>query len=242
MRSLPEFEAGKGRTTVELLFEPNQSFFVIFTGEGGRDRIATRNFPSLDTLALPGGPWDISFDPKWGGPERVTFTGLEDWTRRPEEGIRYYSGTAVYRIEFDLPPALSTPPGEEQVSPPAVWMDLGGVNNIARVRLNGQEAGTLWCAPLRADVTHSLRQKRNKLEITVANLWPNRLIGDENLPPNGEFGKRGNLVRWPDWILKKDPSTPPGRRSFATWKHYSKDSPLLPSGLLGPVRLLRERQ
>jgi hypothetical protein len=241
MRDLPEFSARGGRTTVELLFEPGQSFFVIFTGHAGEDRVEKRNFQLLDTLAFPGGPWNVSFDPNWGGPERVSFAGLEDWTRRPEEGIRYYSGTAVYRIEFNLPPALSTATGEKKESQQTAWIDLGEVKNIARVRLNGQEAGVLWCSPWRVDVTRALRGKGNELEVTVANLWPNRLIGDENLPPDGEFGKRGNLVRWPDWILKKDPTPPSGRYTFATWKHYSKDSALLPSGLLGPVRLLRER-
>jgi hypothetical protein len=171
----------------------------------------------------------------------VTFTGLEDWTQRPEEGIRYYSGTAVYRIEFDLPHTLSEAPGGEKGSRRKAWIDLGEVKNIARVRLNGQETGVLWCPPWSVEVTGALRRKGNQLEVTVANLWPNRLIGDEKLPPNAEFGKSGNLVRWPDWILKKNPSPPSGRHTFATWKHFSKDSPLLPSGLLGPVRLLQER-
>ncbi len=240
-RSLPEFSSSGGRTTIELQFEPYQSFFVIFAGAAGGNATAKRNFPPLDTLAFPRGPWDVSFDPQSGGPGRVTFAGLEDWTRRPEEGVKYYSGTAVYRIEFDLLPAPPTDAGEEKESRRPAWISLGEVKDIASVRLNGQEAGVLWCAPWRVDVTGALKQKGNRLEVTVANLWPNRLIGDENLPPNGEFGKRGNLVRWPDWILKKDPSPPPGRHSFATWRHFSKDSPLLPSGLLGPVHLLRER-
>ncbi|HEX7574441.1 MAG TPA: glycosyl hydrolase [Bacteroidota bacterium] len=240
-RNLPEFNAAGGRTTVDLWFEPCQSFFVIFNGDAGGERTAKRNFPSLDTLAFPGGPWNISFDPQWGGPEKVTFSGLEDWTRRPEEGIKYYSGAAVYRIEFDIPPAVPRATGEKNNSRRPIWIDLGEVKNIARVRLNGQDAGVLWCAPWRVDVTGTLREKGNELEVTVANLWPNRLIGDENLPPNGEFGKRGNLARWPEWVLKKNPSPLPGRHTFATWKHFSKDSPLLPSGLLGPVRLISEK-
>jgi hypothetical protein len=242
IRNLPEFKSAGGRMTVELRFEPLQSFFIIFTHDAGMITAAGRNFPAYDTLAFPGGPWKVSFDPRWGGPENVTFNGLEDWTRRPEEGIRYYSGKAVYSIEFDVPPALQSETGKKTVSDRAVRIDLGEVQNFARVRINGEEAGILWSPPWSIDVTHALRRKGNHIEVTVTNLWPNRLIGDENLPPNGEFGKRGSLLRWPDWLLKKDPSLPPGRRTFATWKHFSKDSPLLPSGLLGPVRLLRERE
>ena len=232
IRSLPEFEPGEGRTAIKLHFEPYQSFFVIFTGDAGPNIAARRNFPARDTLEFPAGPWNVSFDPKWGAPESVEFTTLEDWTRRPEEGIRYYSGEATYRMEFD---------GGKIDSGRPVWIDLGEVKNIARVKINGQEAAVLWCAPWSADITRALRRKGNQLEVTVANLWPNRLIGDERLPPDGEFGKRGNLVRWPEWILKPNPSPPSGRLTFATWKQYSKDSPLLPSGLLGPVRLLQER-
>ena len=241
-RDLPEFSAGRAGTALDLRFQPYQSFFVIFAGDGGGVRPAKRNFPSLDTLAFPGGPWNVSFDPQRGGAESVTFPRLEDWTERPEEGIRYYSGEAAYRIEFDIPPTLPGRAGGRSLSRRRVWIDLGEVKNIARVRVNGREAGVLWCAPWSVDVTELLKAKGNILEVTVANLWPNRLIGDENLPANGDFGKRGNLLRWPEWILKKDPSLPAGRHTFATWKHYSKDSPLLSSGLLGPVRLLREKE
>jgi hypothetical protein len=76
------------------------------------------------------------------------------------------------------------------------------------------------------------------LEIRVANLWPNRLIGDEQQPPDAEYAPGGNLSRWPEWLLKGEPRPSAGRLTFSTWKHYGKDSPLLPSGLLGPVRVL----
>ena len=79
----------------------------------------------------------------------------------------------------------------------------------------------------------------------MTNLWPNRLIGDEQLPEDigwsGTFDKRtGQGVDWskdwPQWLVEGKPS-PTGRVTFATWRHYTKDSPLLPSGLLGPVTL-----
>jgi len=77
--------------------------------------------------------------------------------------------------------------------------------------------------------------------IQVANLWPNRLIGDEQEPPDAEYAKGGNLARWPDWLLKGEPRPSRGRYTFTTWKHFGKDSPLLPSGLLGPVTIRAER-
>ncbi len=238
-RSLPEYSAHQGTTTLQIYFEPLQSFFVLFTREGGPKNLAVHNFPACDTIPLPAGPWSVSFDPKWGGPGSVTFTGLQDWTQRPEEGIKYYSGTAVYRIRFDAPSSLSGKSGIGAGG--SIWIDLGEVKNLARVRINGKEAGTVWCAPWRVDASGLLKEKGNDVEIEVANLWINRLIGDENLSPDGEFRKDGSLVRWPEWILKNNPVPPSGRYTFATWRHYTKDSPLISSGLLGPVRLIREK-
>ena len=91
------------------------------------------------------------------------------------------------------------------------------------------------------DVTAALKAGANALEIRVANLWPNRLIGDEQEPPDAEYAKGGNLARWPEWLLKGEPRPSKGRFTFATWKHFEKNSPLLPSGLLGPVTLRAER-
>jgi hypothetical protein len=238
-RSLPEYRSLEGTTTLRMQFEPYQSFFILFTKEGDPKSIAVHNFPLCDTLPLRAGPWSVLFDPKWGGPGSVTFPLLEDWTQRPEAGIHYYSGTAVYRIRFDAPSSLSG--GSWTGTGRTVWIDLGQVKNMARVRINGRDAGTVWCAPWRVDASGLLKEKGNEMQVEVANLWINRLIGDEKLPPDGEFSQRGNLIRWPDWILKKDPAPPSGRYTFATWRHFTEDSPLLPSGLLGPVRLMRER-
>ncbi|MGQ9590500.1 MAG: glycosyl hydrolase [Planctomycetota bacterium] len=229
IRRLPEFAERDGRTIVPLRFEPHGSLFVVFRASRGEAKPARGNFArDLEAVELAG-PWEVSFDPEWGGPEKVTFERLEDWSARPEEGIRYYSGVATYRKSFDVrrPPA----DGERLV------LDLGTVRNMARVRLNGRDLGVVWCAPWRVDVTHAVRRAGNRLEIDVANLWPNRLIGDERLPPDCEYGRGGNLLRVPEWVREGRPRPSPGRYAFATWRHYSKDSPLLPSGLLGPVSL-----
>ena len=236
IRALTAFREDGGRASVTLAFEPYQSFFIVFREAGvpavtAAPAAADDGFPAASDIATLSGPWEVSFDPAWGGPEKVIFEDLDDWSLRPEDGIRYYSGTAVYRKSFDLPQASSARDRR-------VWLDLGTVRAIASVRLNGRDLGVVWCHPWRVDITAAARAKGNRLEIRVANLWPNRLIGDERQPPDAEYAPGGDLARWPDWLLEGKPRPSSGRRTFSTWKHYTAGSPLLPSGLLGPVRLL----
>ena len=124
------------------------------------------------------------------------------------------------------------------VSGSAAYLDLGHVAVIAQVKLNGQDLGILWKAPFRLDVTRVLRPGDNVLEVQVTNLDVNRAIGDEQLPADGEYNPDGLLKSWPAWLLEGKPS-PAGRRTFATYRVWRKDSPLQESGLLGPVRLLQ---
>ena len=103
-RALPDYRAKDGRTVVPLRFEPAQSCFVVFRKDATVPKDSAQNFPAKETVLELNGPWEVAFDPKWGGPESVTFDKLEDWSKRPEAGIRYYSGTAVYRTTFHWPP------------------------------------------------------------------------------------------------------------------------------------------
>ena len=110
------------------------------------------------------------------------------------------------------------------------------------MKLNGTDLGTLWKLPYCVDVTDAVRSGENELEIRVTNLWPNRLIGDEHLPPENEYDVTGGffggaIKALPEWYAQGKPKPPGGRITFTTWKHYDKDSPLLASGLIGPVRL-----
>jgi hypothetical protein len=99
------------------------------------------------------------------------------------------------------------------------------------------------------DVTDIVTAGNNDLEVRVVNLWPNRLIGDEQLPDDCEWDQPTTypknwgvpLVRWPQWLLENKPS-PTGRIAFTTWKYWSKDDPLLESGLRGPVRIVPKSQ
>jgi hypothetical protein len=107
---------------------------------------------------------------------------------------------------------------------------------MAEVTLNGQPLGILWKSPFQMDVTSVLRSGENTLAIKVANLWVNRMIGDQQLPPDAERSPNGSLVRWPKWLLDGKPS-PTGRFTFTTWELWHKDDPLSDSGLIGPVQL-----
>ena len=174
------------------------------------------------------GGWHLSFPPNWGAPPSVRLDKLISWTAHPDAGVRYFSGTATYEKEIEIPAARLTA-GRE------LWLDLGAVKNFAEVSLNGQDLGVLWKPPFRVNVTAAAKAGVNHLVVKVTNLWPNRLIGDEQLPPDVEWNGQ-QLAAWPQWLLDGKPS-PTGRLTFTTWHHWTKDSPLLESGLLGPVTL-----
>jgi hypothetical protein len=120
------------------------------------------------------GSWTVHFDEKWGGPAAVEFPSLEDWTKRPEEGIKYYSGSATYVKRFDMPNLAVNK---------RYFLDTGVVKDIAELTLNGKKLGILWTSPWRIEITGIIKPTGNVLEIQVTNLWPNRLIGDAALPP-----------------------------------------------------------
>ncbi|RLD51969.1 MAG: glycosyl hydrolase, partial [Bacteroidetes bacterium] len=227
-RPLPQYHQTDGITSIPMNFEAFQSFFVIFreeTGRSGKESDPSENFPSHSTLTELTGSWIVSFDPDWGGPEKIVFDQLEDWTGRPEEGIRYYSGIASYHKTFEL----DNPPDTDMAS--RIYLDLGEVHDLAGIILNNKNLGEVWTAPWHIDITDALIEGENDLEIRVANRWPNRLIGDEFMPYDGVSD--GELPAW----LSGDEKRTSGRYTFTTLSCYTKDSPLLPSGLLGPVRI-----
>jgi len=174
------------------------------------------------------GDWNLSFPPDWGAPPSVTLDRLISWTDSTNDGVKYFSGTATYEKDIEIP-ADRFGAGRE------IWLDLGAVKDFAEVSLNGHDFGVLWKPPFRVNVTAAAQPGANKLQVKVTNLWPNRLIGDEQLPPDCEWNGK-QLKAWPQWLLDGKPS-PTGRLTFTTWRHYTKESPLLESGLLGPVTL-----
>jgi hypothetical protein len=173
-------------------------------------------------------PWTINFPPKKGAPAMITMNRLESLSESSEDGVKHFSGTAAYHTSFkSRGPSVRT-----------TWLDLGKVKNFAEVQLNGHKFETLWKAPFRVDVSKWLKVGNNSLTVKVTNLWPNRLIGDEQYPPEAKYNG-GPILEWPKWIVDGTPRPPTKRVGFATWKFYSKDSALLDSGLIGPVRLIK---
>ncbi|MEY3896322.1 MAG: hypothetical protein RLZZ214_1842 [Verrucomicrobiota bacterium] len=225
-RMLPQFKQAGGLTTVPLVFAAFQSFFVVFDALDKLGPIGTDNFPSLTKVTELAGSWDVAFDPKWGGTPQVNFESLMDWTKRAEEGIRYYSGIATYRKAFPAPPS----------SGKKIVLDLGTIHDMARARLNGKDLGVVWCAPWQVDITDAIQAGDNLLEVEVANRWVNRLIGDQQ-PADAKL----RTVRFPSGLLGGKPY-PAGRYTFETRSQrvgpLKPNTPLLPSGLLGPVTLL----
>ena len=194
-----------GRTVVTLDLEPQGSVFVVFREKTGVTQ-ATLPLMVEKPLATLAGPWKLDFAAGSGAPAGVTLERLSSWSASDIAAVKYYSGSATYRRE------LSVQPGWLRKGASAL-LDLGDVEVMAQVTLNGKALPLLWKAPYVADLTGLLKPGRNALEVTVTNLWPNRLIGDAQ----------------------------PGvtqATTFSTFKPYRADGQLLPSGLLGPVRLL----
>ena len=235
-RDLTDFTTSDGKTTIPMEFAPAQSFLVVFRKpQAATPSNKTPDFPSFNASMDIAGSWNVLFDAKMGGPAASRdFANLQDWTTHRDPAVRYFSGTARYSKTFDVPAAALK----------ATELDLGTVNHLARVKLNGQDLGVVWTAPWSAAIPAGLlKEKGNELLIEVTNVWANRLIGDEQHPDDCEWtpGPRGNgkfLKRFPDWFVKKEPRPSPGRIGFTTWNYFSKDSKLEPSGLLGPVCLM----
>ena len=187
-----------GRTVVEVPMVHDDAVFVVFSGKGE----AARTLPprSESVLVEVGGPWEVVFQEKRGAPASATFEKLSSYTESAVPGIKYFAGIASYINNFTAGP----------VEGDAV-LDLGCVRDLAEVYVNGEYCGTAWKEPYRVNVSKALKAGENRLEVRVANVWPNRLIGDEQ--PGAV------RVAWTDS------------------RAYSAGDALRPAGLLGPVRL-----
>jgi hypothetical protein len=224
-RSLSESKAEDGRTRVPMKFGPHQSAFVVFrrgapAGEGS-------NVVAHEAVRRIEGSWQVRFDPEWFYPVdgltgdqaggRFVFEGLPDWAARPEHAVKYFSGTAVYQKEFEVL--------EKPAAGGRYFLALGGVSVSARVKLNGVDLGVAWCHPWRVEATGALKPGLNRLEVEVVNTWQNRLIGDGFLPE----GQRRTRTNMKHFYLQE-------RRGKKI------NHPLMPSGLRGPVTLLRRME
>jgi hypothetical protein len=169
---LPGARSAPGGTMVPLQLEQYGSLFVIFGAPGAAAGDAVPLIGTLPVRQTLRGPWQVRFEPRWGGPASLMLPQLVSWSMHPLDGVRHYSGTAVYIKEVHL----------TQLPRGPVWIDLGQVEVTATLLVNGVEAGTMWKAPYTAEISRQLRRGNNRLEIRVTNLWANRLIADAALP------------------------------------------------------------
>jgi hypothetical protein len=200
------YQIADGRTTVPLHFDPLGSVFVVFRNKAAApSRTVPR--PVQKELATVSGSWQVSFPPDLGAPPEIKLDKLISWTDSSDDGVKYFSGTATYSKDIQVS-------GSWLRSGSKLLLDLGKVDDIAQVSVNGKALKEiLWKPPYRIDVTGAVKPGTNHIEIKVTNLWPNRVIGDQQ--PNA----------------KK-------RYAWLDYRPYRADTPLLDSGLLGPVRIL----
>lgn len=192
-----------GETVVPMTLGAGESVHVVFRRPLTHDSMIVDK-PAPVELSRLHGPWTVKFEPGRGAPETISMPRLAPFNESSVPGIKYFSGIATYTREFTAPKGWK--PGRP------LWLDLGDVHELAEVSINGQMVGAVWHAPFRLNLGTAVRRGQNRLEIRVANLWVNRLIGDAQ--PN---------------VAEK-----------ATWTAlptYRTDAPLKPSGLIGPVTL-----
>jgi len=215
IREAKAFTQTDGLTTVPLTLEPYGAIMVVFNEKIPSDKQGTtqRNYSDFEVLTEISGEWAVHFDPQWGGPGSVLFPELMDWSQHSDEGIKYYSGAAVYKKSFSLDSELR----EEE----SYFLQLGSVKDvgIAEVKINGKDKGVVWAAPFRVDISKELQVGENTLEIKVVNSWYNRVAGDQMFPD-----------------IK--PYTSTNIDLAHDFRGRPKDEiPLEPSGLLGPVEI-----
>jgi hypothetical protein len=195
-------------------------------------------FELKPAAAIPvAGLWSVDLVPAVGEKRQIELPALKSLSESADAAAKYFSGTATYRTTVSVDAALLG-------AGKRVDLELGDVRDLVTVKVNGKSLGVLWQPPFVRDITSALKPGANTLELAVANTWHNRLVGDEQFPPDFEFGtdrgeKMGRALKaYPDWFVKNRPRLETNRLAFVNWFYHRKDTPLIPSGLLGPVQLI----
>ncbi len=217
IREARAFTQKDGLTSLPITLDPYGAVLVVFNEKISENKQGTAqdNYANFEILAEITGKWTVSFDPRWGGPESVLFTELLDWTKHSDEGIKYYSGAAVYKKSFTWE--------AESLEGKRYFLQLGSVKDvgIAEVKINGIDKGVVWTSPFRVEISGELQQGENTLEIKVVNSWNNRVAGDQTFPDKKPYTST-NIN------LKYDFRGRPMEKI-----------PLEASGLLGPVTVVQ---
>ena len=187
-----------GRTDVRLNLVPDDAVFVVFSGKAENEFISPAVVKKSETPL--DGKWTVYFQEKRGAPTSAEFTTLGSYTDSTDEGIKYFSGIASFTKSFEVQQ------GEKTV------LDLGRVADLAKVYVNGEYCGAAWKEPYLVDISKAVKLGSNSLEVKVANVWVNRLIGDEQ--------PGATRIGWTDA------------------QGFNGQEPLLPAGLLGPVKVI----
>lgn len=232
-RKSDNFSIGKTYTSVRINLQAGESMFIVFRQPADvLSASPSKKLYKYETLDLSK-DWKVSFMKEYGFGATVDFKQLTDWSKSDNDNVKYYSGTASYQKELVL--------SKEQVgSASKIIMDLGNVEMSAEVTINNKRIALLWMPPYTLDVTEYLKEGTNNITISVTNQWTNRLIGDERYPrQNGGYRIEGLVPegKMPEWYTDNKPMPAGPRITFCAGQFYKKDSPLIPAGLIGPVKL-----
>lgn len=200
--------------------------------QNGNYRLGEHEIKVKDKCAVQSvkGSWQLYFEPHRGAPPNISLPELISLHRHADFNVRHFSGMVTYKKRITVTPAMLQK-GKR------VFLDLGRVEVIANVTINGKEAGLCWKESYRLDITSFIKLGENSLSIQVVTLWPNRQIGDEQLPAENSFTPSHYISKMPEWFIQNKRS--PGQRiTFASWNNYKAEDPLMEAGLLGPVRLI----
>jgi hypothetical protein len=220
------------RTDGRLKFACTQPISAAVTFASGRTENVSIAAPQLVPVA---GPWKVKLQSRVETPRMIEVPTLISLSDHPDADTKYFSGTATYRSTFELPPDIS---GKR------ICLDMGTVADMARVAINGKDFGVVWREPFELDVSSAVQPGKNTVEIAVTNTWHNRLVGDEQEPADFDWGAdrgpdRGKMMKgYPEWFMKDAKRPSSGRKCFVIWYYHRKDTPLLPSGLIGPVNVV----
>lgn len=203
-RHLPAFVSENGQTTVPISMERGESFFIVFREKGkSKSRNLEANFPEPHIVSSANKPWNVNFESQIKPPYPIRIDSLLDLSTYLSDAVKYFSGKAIYETTLS---------GTKVKENETVFLDLGRVSSMAKVKLNGEYVGGVWTYPYLVDVTDHIREGENQLEIEVVNTWVNRIIGDMKLPLES-------------------------RDIDILFNPYNAGSRLMESGLIGPVTL-----
>ncbi|MCF0208364.1 MAG: hypothetical protein HUK07_02845, partial [Bacteroidaceae bacterium] len=198
------FRISEAQYSEPLSLATSDSRFIILSNEDMAEALDFSKKKSTTIADLSHNAWQISFEETG---KQLQTNELKDWALYEDPAIKYYSGHAVYATEFDFNAKKS---GQEEF-----FLVLEQVDNIASVKVNGIECGTVWRAPYEVDITKALQKSRNKIEISVVNTWANALLGN-------------------------DQGTPPFSGIWTNGKYRRAEKTLLPAGLKGKVAIIQQ--